>query len=165
MVEAELGSGSRLATPPRRLAAVTAPTVHAGRFATLRTRTFHDMVRLRIDTFIVEQNCPYHELDGRDIVPSTEHVWIEEDGEVIAYLRMYPDDAGATWIGRVLTAKAHRGRGLGALLMRSALARATPPVRLSAQSQLAPWYAGLGFERCGPDFIEDGIPHTPMLLS
>jgi ElaA protein len=144
---------------------VTAPTVHSRRFATLPSRTFHDIVRLRVDTFIVEQGCPYHELDGRDILPTTEHVWIEEDGEVVAYLRMYPGDDGVTWIGRVVTAKAHRGRGLGAQLMRSALARTTPPVRISAQSRLADWYGGFGFERSGPDFIEDGIAHTPMVLS
>lgn len=144
---------------------MTAGTIHAGPFATLSAHAFHDIVRLRVDTFIVEQNCPYHELDGRDILPSTEHVWMEEDGYVVAYLRMYPDDAGATWIGRVVTARAHRGRGLGAQLMRWALARATRPVRISAQTRLAPWYAGLGFQRSGPDFMEDGIPHTPMLLS
>jgi ElaA protein len=143
---------------------VTAPTIHAGHFATLSANTFHDIVRLRVDTFVVEQNCPYHELDGRDVLPSTEHVWIEEDGIVVAYLRMYPDDAGATWIGRVVTATAHRGRGLGDQLMRSALARATPPVRISAQTRLASWYARFGFRRCGPEIIEDGIPHTPMLL-
>jgi ElaA protein len=134
------------------------------RFSTLSTRTFHDIVRLRVDTFVVEQRCPYPELDGLDILPSTEHAWIERDGEVLAYLRMYPGDDGATWIGRVVTARAHRGRGLGAELMRWALGRATPPVRISAQAQLGSWYAGLGFERCGPDFIEDGIPHTPMVL-
>lgn len=144
---------------------MTAPTIHSGRFATLGAHTFHDIVRLRVDTFIVEQNCPYHELDGRDILPATEHVWMEENGNVVAYLRMYPDDAGATWIGRVVTAEADRGRGLGAQLIRSALARATRPVRISAQTRLASWYAGLGFQRCGPDFTEDGIPHTPMVLS
>jgi ElaA protein len=123
------------------------------------------MVRLRVDTFIVEQDCPYRELDGRDILPTTEHFWVEEVGGVVSYLRMYPGDEGGTWIGRVVTAPTHRGRGLGGLLMRHALARAARPVRISAQARLAPWYAGLGFQRCGPDFTEDGIPHTPMLLS
>ena len=143
---------------------MSAPALHAATFEKLSARTFHDMVRLRVDTFIVEQSCSYHELDGRDILPSTEHLWVEEDGGVVSYLRMYPGDEQATWIGRVVTAPTHRGRGLGGLLMRHALSRAARPVRISAQARLASWYAGLGFERCGPDFIEDGIPHTPMLL-
>jgi ElaA protein len=143
---------------------VSAPTIHAARFEELSARTFHDIVRLRLDTFIVEQDCPYHELDGRDILPTTEHVWMEEDGEVVSYLRLYPGDEGATWLGRVVTAPSHRQRGLGALLMAHALRSAPRPVRISAQSRLAAWYAGFGFERCGPDFIEDGIPHTPMGL-
>jgi ElaA protein len=82
----------------------------------------------------------------------------------VSYLRLYPGDEGATWLGRVVTAPSHRQRGLGALLMAHALRSAPRPVRISAQSRLAAWYAGFGFEQCGPDFIEDGIPHTPMGL-
>lgn len=157
----------QLAIPlPDRLVSlsVTVPPVHAASFEDLSARTFHDMVRLRVDTFIVEQGCPYPELDGRDVLPTTEHLWVEDDGGVVSYLRMYPGAEGATWIGRVVTAASHRGRGLGGLLMRSALSRAPRPVRISAQSRLAPWYAGLGFQRCGPDFLEDGMPHMPMRL-
>jgi ElaA protein len=130
----------------------------------LSVHTFHDIVRLRLDTFVVEQGCPYHELDGRDVLPTTEHAWIEVDEEVVSYLRTYPGAEGATWIGRVVTARSHRGRGLGALLMRSALGRAGRPVRIAAQAQLAAWYAAMGFERCGADFLEDGIVHTPMQI-
>ena len=141
-----------------------APPVHSARFEELTARTFHDIVRLRVDIFIVEQDCPYRELDGRDILPTTDHLWVEEDGGVVSYLRMYPGDEGATWIGRVVTASPHRGRGLGSLLMRHALGRADRPIRISAQARLAPWYEALGFQRCGPDFLEDGIAHTPMRL-
>jgi ElaA protein len=143
---------------------VSAPPVHAASFEELSARTFHDIVRLRVDIFIVEQDCPYRELDGRDILPTTQHFWVEEDGVVVSYLRMYPGEEGATWIGRVVTDPRHRARGLGSLLMRHALGRATAPVRISAQAQLAPWYAARGFQRCGPDFLEDGIAHTPMRL-
>jgi ElaA protein len=143
---------------------VSEPAVHSAHFDELSPRTFHDIVRLRLDTFIVEQNCPYHELDGRDILPQTVHVWAEAGGEVVSYLRMYPGDEGATWIGRVVTAPAHRNRGLGVQLMNSALAMASRPVRISAQARLEDWYARLGFVRCGDDFMEDGIPHTPMRL-
>lgn len=140
------------------------PTVHSARFDDLSARTFHDIVRLRLDTFVVEQGCAYHELDGRDLLPTTEHAWIEVDGELVCYLRVYPRADGTTSIGRVVTAAKHRGRGLATLLMRRALEGADRPVRIDAQAHLADWYAGLGFERCGPDFDEDGIVHTPMRL-
>ena len=140
------------------------PEVKSARFEELSARTFHDMVRLRVDAFIVEQDCPYHELDGRDVLPDTIHVWAEDGGEMVAYLRMYPGEEGATWIGRVVTAPSHRNRGVGGMLMDAALAMATRPVRISAQARLQEWYARLGFVRCGDDFVEDGIPHTPMRL-
>jgi ElaA protein len=141
-----------------------APAVHSATFDELSARTFHDIVRLRLDTFIVEQDCPYHELDGRDILPETVHVWAEADGEVVAYLRMYPGVDRGTWIGRVVTAPTHRNRGLGAQLMNLALAMASRPVWISAQARLEAWYARLGFVRTGEDFMEDGIAHTPMRL-
>ncbi len=143
---------------------VRAPPIHAAHLDELSARTFHDIVRLRLDTFIVEQQCPYRELDGRDILPTTQHLWIEDEGEVVSYLRMYPGEERATWIGRVVTAPSHRKRGLGTLLMRHALGLAARPVRIAAQVRLAAWYAELGFERCGSDFDEDGIAHTPMRL-
>ncbi len=152
-----------LAGPPS-LAAVSTPPIHVARFHELSARTFHDIVRLRLDTFIVEQDAPYHELDGRDLLESTEHFWVEIDGAPVSYLRAYPGPEAATWIGRVVTAPAYRGRGLSTLLMRHALDRVPRPVRISAQERLGPWYAGMGFERCGLDFVEDGIAHTPMRL-
>jgi ElaA protein len=138
--------------------------VHLARFTDLSTRTFHDIVRLRLDTFVVEQGCAYHELDGRDLLPTTEHAWIEVDDQLVCYLRVYPGADGTTSIGRVVTAQSHRGRGLATLLLSQVLESTSRPVRIDAQAQLADWYASLGFERCGPDFTEDGIVHTPMRL-
>jgi ElaA protein len=143
---------------------VSGQSLHIARFADLGARTFHDIVRLRLDTFVVEQACAYHELDGRDVLPSTEHAWIEIDGEIVCYLRVYAGADRTTSIGRVVTATRHRGRGLASLLINHALASSGRPVRLDAQAQLADWYSTLGFERCGPDFVEDGIVHTPMRL-
>lgn len=143
---------------------MTAPAVQSARFAELSARTFHDIVRLRLATFVVEQRCAYPELDGRDILPTTQHLWVEDGGEVVSYLRFYPGAENATWIGRVVTATAQRNRGLGALLMTHALAAAARPVRISAQARLQSWYEAFGFTRCGDDFLEDGIAHTPMVL-
>ena len=137
--------------------------VHWARFDELPVRTFHDIVRLRLSVFVEEQDCAYSELDGRDVLPTTWHAWIEETATVVSYLRVYPHD-GATWIGRVVTSAGHRGRGLAGRLLAEALERSPRPVRLMAQSHLAAWYAAYGFVRCGDDFLEDGILHTPMRL-
>lgn len=147
-----------------RLVPVAETSVRAAHLAELDARTFHDIARLRIDTFVVEQSCAYPELDGRDALPDTLHLWIEEAGRVVATLRMYPDESVGWWIGRVATASDRRGRGHGAALMRHAISLVDGPVRIYAQTRLAAWYAAFGFERCGEDFIEDGIDHTPMVL-
>lgn len=143
---------------------MAAPSIQIAHFAELSTRTFHDIVRLRLDAFVVEQRCPYHELDGLDLLDTTEHLWVEDEAAPVSYLRSYPGPDAATWLGRVVTAPSHRGRGLGTLLVAHALDRATGPVRVAAQARLARWYESLGFERAGPDYVEDGILHTPMLL-
>jgi ElaA protein len=121
------------------------------------------ILRLRVDVFVVEQECPYPELDGRDVEPGAVQLWAAEAGEVLATLRLL-QDGDARRIGRVATAQAARGRGLAAELMRRALERCEGQVvRLDAQSHLAGWYARFGFSPDGPEFVEDGIPHTPMI--
>jgi ElaA protein len=111
----------------------------------------------------VEQSCPYQELDGRDLEPGTRHLWVEDDGAPVAYLRMLREPDGWVRIGRVLTARRHRGSGLATLLVRAALQEvADRPSRLDAQSHLTAWYERLGYAAAGPEFLEDGIPHVPM---
>lgn len=136
--------------------------------------TWHDLdpqlayavLRLRVDVFVVEQACPYPELDGRDIEPETEHVWLPGPaGEPVgAYLRVLADAAtGGRRIGRVVTAPASRGHGLAGRLLDAVLAdHGSGPLVLDAQSHLAGWYARWGFTADGPEFVEDGIPHVPM---
>ena len=84
-------------------------------FAELTTRQFHDLVRLRVDVFVVEQECAYGELDGRDLEDGTRHVWIERDREVVSYLRVL-DDGGARRIGRVCTRMSARSGGKAQVL-------------------------------------------------
>jgi ElaA protein len=129
----------------------------------------YDLLRLRVDVFVVEQECAYPELDGRDVEPDAVMLWAEEDEQVLATVRLLADhsddgaDADALRIGRVATATAARGRGLAADLMRLALDRAEGRlVRLDAQAHLEGWYARFGFVVDGPGFLEDGIPHVPM---
>ena len=126
--------------------------------------TLHELVRLRVDVFVVEQECPYPELDGRDVEPGTEHVWLASgDVPVAAYLRVLSEPDGSRRIGRVVTAPAARGAGLGAVLVADVLDRhGDAPLVLDAQAHLQGWYARFGFGVDGPEFVEDGIPHVPM---
>jgi ElaA protein len=136
--------------------------VRTAGFEELDTRTAYLLWQLRESVFVVEQNCPYPELDGRDLEPGTTHVWVEDGGEPVAYLRVL-DDGAVTRIGRVLVARTHRGRGLADILMATALDTVgTRPSRLDAQSYLAKWYTRFGYEQTGEEFVEDGIPHVPM---
>jgi ElaA protein len=140
------------------------PAVHAARLADLDPTTLYRILRLRTDIFVVEQECAYPELDGRDLEPSARQLWIARaDGEVVATLRLLRDDDGTARIGRVATALSARGEGLAALLMRHAIDLAVDAdIVLDAQTQLFAWYERFGFVRNGADYIEDGIPHVPM---
>ncbi|MEZ5093226.1 GNAT family N-acetyltransferase [Nocardioides sp.] len=131
-------------------------------FAELDPRTAYELWRLRQQVFVVEQACPYPDLDGRDTEPETRHLLLHDDGALVGCLRLL-DDGDALRIGRVVVAPEARGRGLAALLMEEALrAVGERRVRLDAQTGLAEWYAGFGFAATGPAFDEDGIMHLPM---
>lgn len=143
--------------------------LHVAPFADLDARTWHDLVRLRIDVFVVEQECAYGELDGRDVEPATRHLWVSRGGRVAAYLRLLEDRGGGAHnadvrrVGRVCVRRSDRGRGLAEVLMRRAIDECGPvPIVLDAQSHLQGWYERLGFVRDGEEFLDDGIPHVPM---
>ena len=138
------------------------PVLRRARFADLTAAEVYGLCRLRIDVFVVEQQCPYPELDGRDLEPATEHFWFEADGVPVATLRVL-DDGAERAIGRVATASAWRGSGLAARLMEEALvAYGDGPLHLGAQAYLEAWYERFGFRRSGGGYVEDGIPHVPM---
>jgi ElaA protein len=140
-------------------------SVHVAAWRDLDPQTLHDIVRLRVDVFVVEQACPYPELDGRDVEPGTEHVWWVDSGDarVDAYLRVLTEPGGGRRIGRVVTRPDARRRGLSTLLVRDVVQRhGHEQIVLDAQSYLVAYYAGFGFVPTGPEFIEDGVPHVPM---
>ena len=144
-------------TPP-----VEPVETHVAHFDQLDPRTAYALWALRVSVFVVEQACAYQELDGRDLEPGTRHVWATAAGEPVGYLRVL-EDGHRLRIGRVLVAPAHRGQGLAGRLMAEALTLVGDrPSVLDAQSPLAGWYAGFGYRACGPEFVEDGIPHVPM---
>jgi ElaA protein len=128
--------------------------------------TLYDVMRLRQEVFVLEQQCAYLDLDGRDLEAGAVQYWVEDDEDgVVATLRVLREPGGTVRLGRVATARASRGRGLAAALVRAALDATSGPVVLDAQSHLADWYTRLGFVRDGEDFVEDGIPHVPMRLA
>ena len=136
--------------------------VRSASFRNLDTTTLYEILKLRSEVFVVEQNCPYLDPDGRDTEPGTRHLWAERGDEIRAYLRIL-DDHGVERIGRVVTAPGARGEGLAARLVAAALTViGNRPSVLDAQSYLTDFYAKFGYEQAGPEFLEDGIPHIPM---
>lgn len=141
-----------------------ATAVNRAYTADLNATDLYRILRLRIDVFVVEQECPYPELDGRDMEETTRHFWIDSaDGNVLGYLRLLEDPDGTYRIGRVCTDKSARGLGLARKLMRAAVAevRRSPAV-LAAQTYAKDFYRSFGFVEDGEEYLEDGIPHVDM---
>ena len=129
----------------------------------------YELLRLRVAVFVVEQNCPFQDLDRQD-APAYHLLGHDDAGELAAYARLF--DAGLNYeqaaIGRVAVAHTHRRLGLGQELMRQAIAQCevlygAQPIRIGAQLYLEQFYQGFGFAQCGEGYLEDGIPHIPML--
>lgn len=123
------------------------------------------VLKLRVDVFVVEQACPYPELDGKDA--DALHLRLLIDGETAAYARLWRPENGAPRIGRVLVSPDHRGKRLGEALMQEAIRACEAhfpgmPIELSAQSYLLQFYRSLGFSPASEEYVEDGIPHIDM---
>ncbi|WP_432987196.1 GNAT family N-acetyltransferase [Dactylosporangium sp. CA-233914] len=135
-------------------------------FASLSAAELYRILKLRCDVFVVEQHCPYPELDGRDAEPGTLHMWLDApDGSVAAYLRVLREPGGEARIGRVVTAPASRGRGLAGQLLGAALEHIGPArvAVLDAQTVATGLYQRFGFVVDGPAYDDDGIEHVPMV--
>ena len=136
------------------------------RFDELTTAQLYAIMKARVDVFVVEQDCPYAELDDRD--QTSIHVWLEDDMGILSYLRVLPPGVEAEYpaIGRVLTLR--RGEGYGARVLREGLKAAYSafghvPVYLEAQTYAKGFYEKLGFHTISDEFILDGIPHIQMI--
>ena len=142
---------------------------HTKTFDAISTTELHDLLKLRIDVFVVEQACYYPEIDGHD--PHCLHILgKDQSGTIAAYTRILP--AGLLYkevsFGRVAVAQPHRGKGLGHELLKATHAAieqayGTVAVRISAQLYLTGYYQQYGFETVGEEYLEDGIPHIEML--
>lgn len=136
-------------------------------FEEITTSELYEIIKARVDVFVVEQDCPYPDLDDYD--QKALHLWAEQDQKVLAYCRIfnkgikYPE----TSIGRVLTTEKGRGKSLGKQLIQYAVETIenrfrTSEIRISAQDYLLRFYSGFGFEDTGKKYLEDNIPHTEM---
>lgn len=137
------------------------------RFEELTLNELHDLLRLRVDVFVVEQNCPYPELDGLDH-DATHIMALDDEGLLLAYARLLPPyDDGVPHIGRVVVRTEARGKGLASHLMQRALSEVerrwgSARSALAAQAHLEHFYGQHGFVRIGTDYLLDGIPHVDM---
>lgn len=138
------------------------------RFGELSPHDLHDVLRLRQEVFVVEQNCVFREIDGRD--PLALHVLGRRDGRLVAYARVFaPGVIGEeASIGRVLTEASARGAGLGRAVVAEAMRtieRIAPraPIRLAAQLHLERFYQSFGFVGIGEKYVDDGIVHLDMV--
>lgn len=141
------------------------PTLHRAWAADLDTATLYKLLLLRVAVFVVEQQCAYPELDGRDLNNDTRHIWLEQDGQVICTARLLELHEGGNEfrLGRLCTAAGFRGQGHTKRVLQAALAEVgDTPCRLDAQSYLVQMYAKHGFAPDGAEFVQDGIAHTPM---
>ena len=134
-------------------------------FAELTAEELYEILKLRVDVFVVEQNCPYPELDGRD--QDAWHVALRQEGRLLAYLRVLPRGKGEAAIGRVLAVERRQGFATSVLKEGIRVAReklGAKRVYLEAQTYARGLYEKQGFRPCGEEFLEDGIPHIPMEL-
>ena len=138
-------------------------------FAELDTNTLYEILELRQAIFVVEQNCPYQDLDGLD-QPAI-HMSCREGDTLLAYQRCLPPGTSyrESSIGRIIVSAAARGRQLGRELVQRGIDfnRKQWPghdIRIGAQAHLADFYGSLGFQVVGDEYIEDGIPHVHMVL-
>lgn len=139
-------------------------------FDRLSVHELYELLKLRTDVFVVEQQCPYPELDGTDLA-ALHLAGRTSDGKLIAYARILPpDEHGMPHIGRVVVDPAHRGHQLGRAVMEACLrelerSHGSRRSAVSAQEHLQRFYASLGYVPVSAPYVWDGIPHIDMELS
>lgn len=136
------------------------------KFEELTLDELYEILKVRAEVFVVEQNCPYQDLDGID--KEAYHVYMKEEGKVVAYLRVV--DKGKRLdevsVGRVISLK--RRCGVGSKLMKAGLRVAKEKfgaavVKVGAQTYAKPFYENVGFRQVSDEYMEDGIPHIYMI--
>ena len=137
-------------------------------FSELNNQELYQILRLRSEVFVVEQDCVYQDLDNKDQISI--HIFQKKKNEIVAYTRIFkPGDYYKNpSIGRVVVSKKNRGKELGKKIMIYSIEFIKKNIKgekieLSAQKYLDKFYKELGFYKKGEDYLEDGIPHQRMI--
>ena len=137
-------------------------------FQELSNDELYAILRLRSEVFVVEQNCPYQDLDNKD--QTCYHLMLHDSGQLVAYCRLLP--AGVSYreisIGRVISAPTHRGTGVGKVVMELGIQFCSElfgegTIRIGAQVYAKGFYSAMGFVEEGEEYLEDDIPHVEMV--
>ena len=134
----------------------------------LSRKEINDIFSLRSEVFIVEQECAYQDVDGKD--EKADHILLSIDEELVGYARVFNENIyfKEASFGRAVVKKKDRGEGYGHLIVDKALehlkTKKQSPIKISAQSYLKDFYSSHGFVAKGEEYMEDGIPHTAMYL-
>jgi len=141
------------------------------KFHDLTVDEFHDILQLRINIFVVEQNCPYPELDDRDKI-AFHFFGINKENKIIAYTRIFKpgDYYEEAAFGRVVVHQDYRNQKIGFQLVEQTIIEihklfGNINIKIGAQTYLNNFYQSFGFHQVGDDYIEDGIPHIHMLIN
>lgn len=136
-------------------------------FHELTTTELYELLKSRAEIFVVEQNCIYQDLDDKDY--HSLHIFYEENGKIVAYLRAFEKDTTTrtVQIGRVLTL--NHGMGLGGQLLKKGITQIREKLNpstiyIEAQCYATGFYEQEGFVISSEEFLEDGIPHVEMIL-
>lgn len=135
----------------------------------LNKEEFHQILKARVEVFIVEQNCVYQDIDQKDI--HAYHITVWDQNELMAYSRILPKEISYEnyiSIGRVLSLPSYRKTGAGRFLMQKTMSCCEElfpdtPIKISAQKYLIHFYESFGFQYTGKEYLEDNIPHVEMI--
>lgn len=140
------------------------------RFDELNTKELYRILKLRMEVFVLEQECLYPELDDKDF--ACLHLWAEQDGSILAYTRLVPPGLSypQASIGRVIVAEEARGTGLSQQLMITSIESVSKEfgvndIQIGAQFHLKSFYEKLGFEQISDPYPDYGILHIDMIKS
>ena len=140
------------------------------KFEALTAAELYNILSLRSQVFVVEQNCVYLDTDGNDAASYHLCGWLQN--KLVAYCRLMPPGIAyqqEASIGRVVTHASHRKEGYGKLLMQHAIEKtcslfSVAQIKIGAQQYLINFYNNLGFNPCSQPYLEDGIPHVEMMI-
>ena len=139
-------------------------------FTALTVEELYAILALRADVFVVEQNCVYQDVDGKD--PLALHIIGSIESDIVAYARVFTQGIAYSKyasIGRIVTSSSHRGKNIGHSLVAFAIEQCInkypgQSIKISAQAHLEKFYNKHGFIATGEAYLEDGIPHIGMVL-